>query len=343
MKVCPRCFESNDAAAEFCKDCGAPFQGTEGSDQEVYRDLAKANLHRMRGDTKAANDVCLGILRRFPNNPTAHSLLGDVWADQGDLQQAANWYEMAIDLAPDSTADKSKLESIRERIKLKESAEAAQQIGLPDNPNRPWAFLALVALTVVAVGFGAYALGRFGPAKADKLANTIETPVTVAAQQEDKSGQHPIEKQDQSAPKTSATNLPVVPASDDALLKSLQGAGTEGVVYLGVTEDARDHSLYVTVRHSENETSNLTAARAALEVFRALPETSKAILRVADARGIVFMADATAESCKQAEEAIAKGDTLENQSTSILTRVWAPPAPTDVGTGGQNQSSSTEG
>ena len=70
-KVCTKCFEVNDPAATFCIECGAPLSDdptAEGSDQEVYREITQANLHRIRGDYKEAIDVCLGILKRFPNN-----------------------------------------------------------------------------------------------------------------------------------------------------------------------------------------------------------------------------------------------------------------------------------
>lgn len=44
-----------------------------------------------------------------PDNVAAHSLMGDIYFDQGRLDDAIQWYCLAIDLAPDNSADKVKL------------------------------------------------------------------------------------------------------------------------------------------------------------------------------------------------------------------------------------------
>ena len=99
---CPKCFAVVKLGAEFCPECGATLDpASGGSDQEVYNDLAKANLLRNRHQMPEAIEVALGILRKYPNNATAHTLLGDIYAELDDLKQAAEWYEMALDLSPD--------------------------------------------------------------------------------------------------------------------------------------------------------------------------------------------------------------------------------------------------
>ncbi len=119
MRICDRCFALLPTEGLYCPECGAstePSPTSEGSDALVYPDLARANLLRMKGQFHQAEQICLGILKRYPHNPTAHFLLGDIHADQGNWEQAANWYELAVDLAPENPLLKSKLKRAREML-----------------------------------------------------------------------------------------------------------------------------------------------------------------------------------------------------------------------------------
>lgn len=336
MKVCPKCFENNDDAAEFCVGCGAPLvDGGEGSDQAVYQDLARANLLRMRGDMKQANDVCLGILRRFPNNPTAHGLLGDIAADQGDLDQAATWYEMALDLNPDSSADKQKLDSVRERIHLKESAAAAQQIGIPEKSPSMAPFFAIVAVTVLAVAIGAYFMGK--NMQTGTKPATIDTPVKIGQQAPVVEPKDTQDARQDTTPDEARPNEPAaqsVPQPDGAILNALHSQGQEKLDYIGVVEDPRGQSAILTVKEVEGEAPGVTATRAGLEFYSLFPAYSKVTLRVMGATGFVLVADLHQEAAKTAKAAISGGDTLENQSQVALSQSWTPPHTTSEGTTG---------
>ncbi|HEX5323393.1 MAG TPA: tetratricopeptide repeat protein, partial [Capsulimonadaceae bacterium] len=81
---------------------------------ESSRMLAQANLHRMRGQWDEAIAICMDAMRLMPNDPTAHSLLGDIYSDQGNLDEAIRWYCMALDLKPASRADREKLSRLVE-------------------------------------------------------------------------------------------------------------------------------------------------------------------------------------------------------------------------------------
>ncbi|HVK05005.1 MAG TPA: tetratricopeptide repeat protein, partial [Armatimonadaceae bacterium] len=72
--------------------------------------LARANLLRMRRQWDEAIAVCTEALRRAPESPTAHSLMGDIYEAQGKMDDAAQWFSMAVDLAPANAADRQKLE-----------------------------------------------------------------------------------------------------------------------------------------------------------------------------------------------------------------------------------------
>lgn len=72
--------------------------------------LARANLYRLRGQWNEAVAVCTEALRQAPHSATAHSLLGDIYEAQGKLDDALQWFGMAVDLDPANPVDRSKLE-----------------------------------------------------------------------------------------------------------------------------------------------------------------------------------------------------------------------------------------
>lgn len=161
--VCPKCFAEIPDTSAFCMECGARIKEdvldplyAEGSDREVYPELARANLLRMQGNYEEAIEVCRRILGRFPSNETVHALLGDIYADQGKYEEAIQWYELLVELAPGNAHYLAKLHNLR--------AMHAAQVAPPPpvaepeiKPARPKAFayalFGLLALILVAASF----------------------------------------------------------------------------------------------------------------------------------------------------------------------------------------------
>jgi len=83
--------------------------------------LIRANLLRMRGKWDQAAEHCAEVLRLEPSNATAHSLLGDIYQDQGRPDQARHWYQLALELNPASEGDRAKV------MRTEETLEARQQ------------------------------------------------------------------------------------------------------------------------------------------------------------------------------------------------------------------------
>ncbi len=114
---------------------GGPVFSADRDPGEVTREmsvgplLARANLLRMRGQWEEAIAVCTEALRQAPRSPTAHSVIGDIYEAQGKFDDALQWYGMAVDLAPDRTSDREKLERIvavqRTRLREQDSSRAA--------------------------------------------------------------------------------------------------------------------------------------------------------------------------------------------------------------------------
>lgn len=117
---------------ERCAKCGrahfrdAPCGETPGSGPAISAPdpapiLARANLLRMRARWAEAGDLCVEVLRLDPTNATAHSLLGDIYQDQGRAEEARHWYQLALEINPTSEADRAKL------ARAEEALEARQQ------------------------------------------------------------------------------------------------------------------------------------------------------------------------------------------------------------------------
>ncbi len=165
MTVCPKCFAEIPDASVFCLECGARIREdttdtlyAEGSDREVYPEIARANLLRMQGKYEEAIDVCLGILRRFPSNETAHALMGDIYADQGKLEDAIQWYELLVDLAPNNAVYSAKLMNLRAMHTA--TIAPPPPIQIPEAPAKApsakrwtYALLSLLVLVLVASAF----------------------------------------------------------------------------------------------------------------------------------------------------------------------------------------------
>jgi tetratricopeptide (TPR) repeat protein len=98
--------------------------------------LARANLLRMRGQWADAVELCTEALRADAHNPAAHSLLGDIYENQGRLDKAIHWYQQALEMDPASVADKAKLTRARELQAVR------RRMG---NPRLSWAYLVAVA------------------------------------------------------------------------------------------------------------------------------------------------------------------------------------------------------
>ncbi|HLK61398.1 MAG TPA: hypothetical protein VKU00_32915 [Chthonomonadaceae bacterium] len=91
----------------------------------IHTLLAQANLYRLRRQWEEATEQCIGILRSDPGNQAAHSLLGDIYRDQGKGDDAIRWYQMAVDLQPNA-ADEAKLHKM-EQAQAKQLALAERQ------------------------------------------------------------------------------------------------------------------------------------------------------------------------------------------------------------------------
>ena len=115
MAICKQCGATLIAGRETCAACGTPSPTAKAS-REPDRLLAEANLLRIRGQHDEAIAVCTRILRQESFNAAAHSLLGDIYAEQHNYREALGWYKLALQLNPHNAVDRRKMNEMVDRV-----------------------------------------------------------------------------------------------------------------------------------------------------------------------------------------------------------------------------------
>lgn len=319
--MCDRCYSMIPVEAEYCEECGAHVSedpNSKGSDVVVYDDLAKSNLLRIRGNYQEAIDICLKILHRFPNNATAHTLLGDIYAEQGDLKQAEQWYEMALDLKPESPTDRQKLEQIISRMAEREAATTAQKFGLPATRNRAMLYSVIVLAVVLVVGVSAYALGNRVRSESPR-AIVVDEPVRIGGDEMPV----PVAKPGSSA------------EVDAAVLRTLQAVGPAAMAVQQVQVDPRGPSVVLTALIERTDDPFLQAARLGVLGLDIQPKFAMTVVRLVRDGQIVFVGEVRRESLEQLrlQEPELKAENLVDATARLLlTSAWqATENPTNEG------------
>ena len=321
-KICPKCLEVNDSGATFCIECGAPLSdepGAEGSDLEVYRDITQANLHRIRGNYKQAVDTCLSILRRYPNNGTAHTLLGDIYAENSELDQSIQWYEMALDLRPESENDRRKLGVVSRRKAEHEAASTAKQLGIPDTKPRTQQMVFVSAILVAVVGIGSFFLGgalRNGQSKATEKP-TIKTPIDIGAGDKDLPVQEskPSPNDDLTTRNDPTQEIWSGTRAEQEVRNVLRTKYSMVDRILAVYEEPRSHTISITAAAVAGEAAKKTCTDVVVAIYTEYPGYNLVSVKVVDGGRTVFIADATNAAYLAALEA-------GNEPSTALTNVW---------------------
>jgi len=251
--------------------------------EALQADIARANLLRMRGDYKGAVDQCLSVLKRAPDDHDAHILIGDIYAEQGDLGQATQWYELALDLMPKDAATQSKLSAVRERQRQRDAASAAEQIGLPS--DRPSYGLYAGVLTVVfaAVAIGAFLLGQ----KQDSGRPSMQTVAAVAPNEAPATNPEPEQTP---APDTGTSTAPQLPEEDRQLAAALQSRVSAGTTVIAAQEDPRDRTLIATVTARPEDPDRSVAAEVGQVALNHSTTSPRVAVRIVKGGKVAYIA-----------------------------------------------------
>lgn len=131
MRRCEDCQIILDSNVKFCPKCGKQFDSDGAGDNRPVRDagtlIASANLHRIRQEWDEAVVDATEALKLDPTNPDVPTILADVYERRGMFEDALIWCQMALDLNPNSAAEKERLK----RISHKSSSAAGGKDQFP--------------------------------------------------------------------------------------------------------------------------------------------------------------------------------------------------------------------
>lgn len=317
---CEKCRAPLPVGATTCPECGAPVGAVSATEAEaaVYPELAKANLARMRGDFKQAEDQLLGILKRYPNNPSANEMLGDLAAEGEDWPHALQWYELALEIVPTSASIARKLKDARARIEQKDAVDTTSQLGLPDTSSRlPLLFGAFIVVLVL-VAVGAFFLGARG---VEKAPTRPHVDIVKA------------EPEPTPAKPTPSPTPPEGGVGDDRqILSDLQQKSQHAAAILGAMRNPRDSEVQITFAMSGEKDREL-AAQIAREAFSILPGVTRLVLRGVSGGKIAYMADVSLERMTQIE---SQPDTQNPTAwiDAVLQNEWPTPISASATAGG---------
>lgn len=308
-------------------------QATEGSDSAIYTELAQANLFRMRGEYKGAEEVLLRILRKFPNNVTANTMLGDIAATQGHFDQAAEWYELALDITPKSVALQDKLNNVRERVSEQETVSTAEVLGLPTEKPKHLLVAAIGVAAITVVALAAFFLSQRG--NGPELPNPGPNPNAPVILKGD-----PDKPVDQPPP---ANVNPALTADDLELQKQLTPT-SDGDHVLQAQFQPPTQSVMVSFAFKDADDKRLIAAHIGMTTFELAKTKFKQDLKYVHLIGLKDKARAyEAKIYSEAYEKVLKSKD-ENWLTELLSQEWTPDSskPT-TGTTGATDAGATTG
>lgn len=320
LRLCDKCFAVVPPAQDFCPECGASYAKTsytEGSDAAIYPELARANLFRMRGEYKQAEDVCLRVLRRYPNNASANTLLGDICSERGDFDQAVSWYELALDLFPDSKADKEKLAAVQQRKSDRETATTAKLLGLPTSKPKGVMVAVLFLGFIVAVGIISYSVGRSIVASRQEPRMVVDVPVMIPNQP----SKYPAVNRQPESVEAATSDI----KEDRELLTLLSTSTTSGAKLIDAQKDPRTNDLTITYRCFGDENVKATGAHLAAVGLDKIKECNKVTIRAVVDGQLAMVGEVLRESIvktKSSEFQEQYGADSEAWANAVVTNEW---------------------
>lgn len=93
--------------------------------------LSKANLLRVRGQLQEAIEACAEALRLTPLSGDACAMLAEIYEAQGKLDEALQWYGMAVDNSPANPSYREHLKRLAEQKQATLEKQRALEVAPP--------------------------------------------------------------------------------------------------------------------------------------------------------------------------------------------------------------------
>ena len=220
---CTECGTKNADPGKFCRQCGhalepsriseADYNKALPADEQVSGLLERAYRLIAAEDLSGAVGLCEEALRLLPESTSAHSLLGQVFAMQGEREKAIAEYEKVLQINPGSIADRVKRDELRDEGRAKKTpvvAGTAASHGKYSAPLGVWNIAALACACLALTGTGiAIAMQMRSRSQSVVVAPKSNTPVVTASSTPTPDSNRIIVPQNNTGSGTNATETPV--------------------------------------------------------------------------------------------------------------------------------------
>lgn len=151
MVTCEICQTANSLDSKFCRHCGGaiPEAALHDALREHEKLVREGQKLVLEGRLEEAFAVAETAIANHPASRDAFALKASVHEHRQELGDAIECFERIVELDPDSTIDKIKLNHLRNTLLLHDPAAVAER------PRRRRALLAAVAAVVLVVAVGA--------------------------------------------------------------------------------------------------------------------------------------------------------------------------------------------
>jgi tetratricopeptide (TPR) repeat protein len=250
--------------------------------EELQAKLAHIHLLKLRGEYQKAIEACRELLTLAPHSSEACCMMGDLYQEQQNLDEAKNWYELAVEYDPDQVGYFRKVGMVKEAIVQRDRLETARKIGLPTTSAKIPQFAVMLMSLIVCFGIVGFFVGRQGASPGSPImSDPIEVQGTVSPKSE------PISE-----------TLPTTSVQKDAELAQICASLDEiAGRFLGVWYDPRGAGVGLTLQANADDDLQTICAEAAGALLKAYPEANLIAVRTVDAKGtLLFVADMSRNS-----------------------------------------------
>jgi tetratricopeptide (TPR) repeat protein len=209
--LCGNCGIKNTNNSKFCTDCGSKLEtwrpptslapedldsvADAASRERLKKLLEMAFWHKQVGNADGAILACEAAIVINPRSTTAYSLLANLYEKKGEDDKAVAALEKVIEINPNSAADKTRLELLKQGIRVKAIEPpplykwmppvlATRAPGSAGNMPR-WAMLGAAAIVLSLGILAVTSASRRGP-------STSDHPMQIATSSAPPAGAQPV-------------------------------------------------------------------------------------------------------------------------------------------------------
>ena len=239
----------------------------------------------------------------------ADALLGDIYGEKGDPEQALQWYELSADLVDDGAVTE-KIASVKRRISDRDHATTAKELGLPAERSQKAKFVFSVLVSVFVVFIAGYVLAtrqgqNLHAPKSSKTVPAISAPGHDINSDIDGKGGGDKKEETSSA------------GSDVVILERIKSATADGASILLALQDPRNKDVTISYLVEEDKQIRPMAARIATSALDTVPDSLQVTVRAMRGGNVIYVASVHRARLNETKQTAWQNENRENPTAWI--------------------------